>query len=89
MEDGNFDIKSNKECALLYLFEFIGTAFLMIAINFSGHHPIYVGCGIFMGIMIAGRKTGGHFNFGVSLGVYIMKGEFRKNLKALIIYFFA
>ncbi|CDW87890.1 mip family channel protein [Stylonychia lemnae] len=86
MEEGNFDLSSKKECALLFLFEFIGTSFLLIAINFTNHHPVIVGCGIFMGVMVAGRRTGGHFNFGVTLGVYIQKAQWVKNIKALVIY---
>lgn len=73
MEDGTFDVRIPSQCFLLYLFEVIGTMFLVLAINFLDHHPLYVGCGIFMGVMVAGRRTGGHFNFGVTMGVYMMK----------------
>ena len=89
MEDGTFDVRLNSEAFLLYVFEVIGTTFLVLAINFMNHDPLYVGLGIFMGIMVAGRKTGGHFNFGVTMGVYMMKRKWAENLKAVLIYFLA
>jgi len=39
-----------------------------------------------MAAVVIGNKTGCHLNFGVTLGVYIQKGLWRKNIKALFIY---
>jgi hypothetical protein len=71
MESGNQPLNTFRGCAFIFLYEVIGTFFLLTAINFSNQHPITVPCGIFMGIMLGGNHTGGHFNFAVSVGVYI------------------
>ena len=89
MEEGNFDVRYPSQCLLLFIYEFIGTTILLLGVNFSDVHPIIVPCGVFMGAMIVGKKTGGHFNFGVTMGIYIMKWNFRRHFKALCIYFFA
>jgi len=89
METGNFDVSDSKQSVLLFVYEFLGTFLLLTAINFSNNNNLIVPCGVFLGVVIVGKRTGGHFNLGVTIGVFVMKGQFRKNLKAFFIYFVA
>ena len=89
METGNFDVSDPKQSVFLFLYEFLGTFLLLTAINFSNNNNLIVPCGVFLGVIIVGKRTGGHFNFGVTMGVYLMKWQPKKHLKALFIYFFA
>tara|TARA_B110000285_G_C14906377_1_gene505742 strand:- start:427 stop:771 length:345 start_codon:yes stop_codon:yes gene_type:complete len=62
------------------LFEAIGTANLLYAINTSasdgGHlQPFAIGFTIFGNICIFGNTSGGHFNPAVTLGVLIAEGR--------------
>jgi len=70
------------------LFEMIGTANLLFAINASAGStmgkmpttPFAAGLTIFGNICILGEVTGGHFNPGVTLAVLIAEGITVRNL---------
>ncbi len=68
--------KDNKFFVLL--FELIGTANLLYAINTSannhGLQPFAVGLTIFGNICIFGEVTGGRFNPAVTIGVLVSEG---------------
>jgi len=72
------------------LFEMIGTANLLYAINSSAGNnggawlPFAVGLTIFGNICIFGEVTGGHFNPAVTIGVLIAEGS--KNMSRNIIF---
>ena len=40
----------------------------------------------FIAIITFGRVTGAHFNGAVTLGVYIIEGDWAKNIKTCLIY---
>lgn len=72
------------------LFEMIGTANLLYAINSSAANnsgnwqPFAVGLTIFGNICIFGEVTGGHFNPAVTIGVLIAEGS--KNMGRNVIF---
>ena len=73
----------NKKYVLLY--EMIGTANLLYAINTSaagGLQPFAVGLTIFGNICMFGEVSGGHFNPAVTIGVLIGEGmeNFAQNI---------
>jgi len=60
------------------LYEFIGTAGLLYAVNCSseaGMAPYAAGMAIMSGICIFGEVSGGHFNPAISLAVFIAEGR--------------
>ena len=57
---------------------------LLIGINFNGGYGSVVVVGIYTGAMICGKLTGAHFNMGVTVGIYIINGKYKKELKWLI-----
>ena len=89
------EVKGGKEnIGYVLLFEAIGTANLLYAINTSssgGHQPFSVGLTIFGNICIMGEVSGGHFNPAVTLGVLIAEGSenFMMNLPYAIAIIFA
>lgn len=67
---------NNKTYVLLY--EFLGTAVLLFAINASQSGPfppLAIGIGLFVGASMFGPVSGGHFNPAVSIGVFIKEGN--------------
>jgi len=70
--------KSMASIAAVLLYECIGTACLLIVVNWSangGAQPFAVGVLIFCMIVQLGDVTGGHFNPAVTLGVYIKQAQ--------------
>jgi hypothetical protein len=64
------------------LLEAIGSAILLIAINFSGGNGVIVVLGILTGAVLSGRLTGAHFNMAVTVGVFIAEDtkKMKKNI---------
>jgi glycerol uptake facilitator-like aquaporin len=77
------EIKDNKKNKLIVcIFEALGTATLLIAINWGangGAQAYAVGITIFANIMFFGAVSGGHFNPAVTIGVYIREGDYGGN----------
>jgi len=74
--------KSKKDLLVIGILEGIGTAILLVAINFSGGNPMIVITGILTGAILSGRLTGAHFNPAVTIGVMVAEdsSKLRKNL---------
>ena len=72
------------------VYEAIGSAFIMISINWGAYMqdgqfgPICVGATLFADIVIFGPITGGHFNPAVTFGVIVREGM--ENIKKNIVY---
>ena len=74
--------KTVKELATIGVLEAIGTAILLVAINFSGGNPTVIVMGILTGAVLSGRLTGAHFNPAVTVAVLIAdkSSKFKSNL---------
>lgn len=55
----------------LFVYEFLGTAFLMFAINGSEGNAVGIGLSLTFLLVIGGPLTGAHYNPAVTLGVFI------------------
>lgn len=62
--------KKGFNFAYAFAFEMIGTAFLLIAINWSNGDIFTVCLTLFSMIVLGGPVSGGHFNPAVTLAVY-------------------
>jgi aquaporin Z len=73
----------------VFVYEMLGTAFLLFAINssatFGSYQPFAVGLSIFANICVFGAVSGGHFNPAVTLGVFVKEGRSKMGHNA---YFF-
>lgn len=67
--DGGSDTK-----CLVCLYEALGTAILVAAVNLSGPNPAAVGVALFAIAMFLGPVSGGHVNPAVTIAVWIKKG---------------
>jgi aquaporin Z len=80
----------NKGPVLIY--EMLGTAFLLVAINqsasFGSFQPFAVGLTIFCNICIFGAVSGGHFNPAVTIAVFVKEAK-AKNIVFCILIFLA
>jgi glycerol uptake facilitator-like aquaporin len=74
--------KTVKELAIIGGLEALGTAILLVAINFSGGNPTFIVMGILTGAVLSGRLTGAHFNPAVTVAVLIAdkSSKFKSNL---------
>lgn len=66
----------NNKCFVI-ISEFLGTMFLMLAVNWSSHGttPQCVGLTVFMCAQIFGPISGAHFNPAVTLGMLLKEGS--------------
>lgn len=63
--------KTWKELFVIGILEAIGTAILLLAINFSAGNSLVVVTGLFTAAILSGRLTGAHFNTAVTIGTMI------------------
>ena len=61
------------------LYEFIGTALLIVTVNISNDTAVAVGIVLFTICIFIGPISGGHVNPAVSVGVYIKEGKYSEN----------
>ena len=89
MESGTLKPETFFDLIHLFVYEAAGTFILMNAISLaSGELAILIiPFALFVSIVLFGRITGGHFNGAVTLGIFIIEGNWAKNLKVMIVYF--
>lgn len=79
--------KTMRDYFAVFLLEMIGTAILITGISLHGDRGIIVPAGLYTAAMIAGKVTGAHFNLNVTVGIYIIDGKYKAELKNLIVMF--
>jgi glycerol uptake facilitator-like aquaporin len=67
--------------------EGIGSAIVLMALNFSAGNVLVVAMAILGGAVFAGKVSGGHFHSGITLGVFVGEGieKMRGNLKQTLV----
>jgi hypothetical protein len=63
--------KTSKQLLTIGVLEAIGTAILVIAINFSAGNALVILNGLLTAAVLSGKLTGAHFNMAVSVGVFL------------------
>mmetsp|Transcript_105795 Transcript_105795/g.146262 ORF Transcript_105795/g.146262 Transcript_105795/m.146262 type:complete len:102 (-) Transcript_105795:535-840(-) len=66
----------NKNKLSVVLYEFLGTAFLLYAINLSRGNAFAIAFTVFCLLITGGKISGAHYNPSVSIGVYIQEWNF-------------
>jgi glycerol uptake facilitator-like aquaporin len=66
-----------KEKLIICFYEFLGTAMLLLGYNFTSA-GLAVGFNLFVGIILAGKVSGGMFNPAVTLAVYAVDSKLIK-----------
>jgi glycerol uptake facilitator-like aquaporin len=73
--------KKPKDIFAIFIFEIIGTLFLVCAIEMvvqKGGNTVAIAFALFLGIQVSGAITGGHFNPAVTLAVLIAGSHYKK-----------
>lgn len=60
-----------QNAGLVCIYEMLGTAFLLISINWSLGNASGITIGLLISIITLGWVSGGHFNPAVTMGVFI------------------
>lgn len=79
--------KTVKQLITIGVLEAIGTAILLMAINFNRGNGAVVATGIFTAAILSGRLTGAHFNTAVTLAVFFADDtkKWRKNIPLALV----
>ena len=79
--------KTKKQLLTIGVLEAIGTAILVIAINYSSGNALVVVNGLFTAAVLSGRLTGAHFNMAVSVGIFLSdeNKKMKKNILMLVV----
>lgn len=85
MEKGTIELRTIKDWIWLGLYEYIGTTIFLFGINFSSGSAGLVALSLFIACIITARIGGGHFNGGVTLAVYLVEGQWKKNLPIAVL----
>lgn len=80
MEDPHYTL---KEQLIICFYEFLGTSMLTLGYNFTSA-GLAVGMNLFVGILLAGKVSGGMFNPAVTIGVYTAEAKFLKEIKMVL-----
>lgn len=67
--------KTLKDKVVICLYEFLGTAMLLLGYNFTAA-GLAVCFSLFVGILLADKISGGMFNPAVTVAVYLSNGKF-------------
>lgn len=91
MEPGTLKAKSNLDLLYIGIYEFYGTFILLCALNTANGFlvPLEIGICLFIGLIIAGGISGGHFNGAVTLGIYLLEGKWKENILTALVIFIA
>ena len=68
---------------VICFYEFLGTAMLVLGYNFT-NAGLAVAFNLFIGILMAGKVSGGMFNPAVTIAVYLSRGELTAKWKLVI-----
>ena len=75
---------SCRETVVIMFYEFLGTAMLLLGYNFTSA-GVPVAFSLFVGILIAGKISGGMFNPAVTLAIFISDGSALSNIFLMIL----
>ena len=78
MESSVPEIHQGLHLGRALFFEFIGTALMVYAYNYTMASYMGRGFAYFIGWIIAVSISGAHFNPAVTLGVYLVEGKYMK-----------
>ena len=72
-----------REKLVICFYEFLGTAMLLLGYNFTSA-GLAVGFNLFVGIILAGKVSGGMFNPAVTIAVYTAEAKFMKEIQMVL-----
>jgi glycerol uptake facilitator-like aquaporin len=79
--------KTPKQLLAIGVLEALGTAILVIAINYSAGNAVVVLNGVLTAAVLSGRLTGAHLNMAVSVGIFLAdeSKKMKKNIIMLLV----
>jgi glycerol uptake facilitator-like aquaporin len=86
MEPSVPEIHRGLHLARALLFEFLGTALMVYAYNFTAASYMGRGFAYFIGWIIAVSISGAHFNPATTLAVYLAEGKYLRQILRLLLY---
>jgi len=77
-------VYSYREKIVICLYEFIGTAMLLLGYNLTTD-GVAVAFSLFVGILLAGKVSGAQFNPAITICIYVSDGSFISNIGLVVI----
>lgn len=86
MEQSVPEYSTGRQLIRSLFYEFMGSALIVYAFNFTQASYIGRGYAYFIGWIICVSVSGAHFNPATSLAVYLVEGKYLRQLGRLLLY---
>jgi hypothetical protein len=89
MEKGTLKLQDRQDYLWIFFFEFLGSTLFLFGIMMSaGNISVMVAC-IYGTSVLCAKYSGAHFNWALTISIYIVEAKWKKNLHIVLLYLVA